>query len=383
MASDTPQACRRPEGGLFVIVFAVFALVAGATLAAATPPPIRTTEQNRIPACVNPERLMAFLRERNSRLDSRYNDIAKWYKTHGETWRVRWDYAFFQMIIETNHLLYRRGNGDAADVKPQQNNFAGLGTTGGGVPGDRYPDVSTGVLAQIQHLVAYSGERLDRPVGPRTQLTQDDIVVISKRLQRPVTFGDLAGRWAVDRRYARSIESVAERFRTSQCSEGNQIAEKARPVVAVEQPAPRRPDKPQVRPEAPAQTTAPEATAQAVVPKLVREPVQVLPSPPPRQGVGRFAAAVVTESATLALPAACRVHAASYVGHGAAAKALLIGATLDGEQHYTALKVLDGFERSMAERFIALRAPGGATLATFESSDQALARAYELCPAAR
>ncbi len=43
---------------------------------------------------------------------------------------------------------------------PRQNNFAGIGTTGGGVPGDSFPDVSTGVLAQMQHLVAYSGEHV-------------------------------------------------------------------------------------------------------------------------------------------------------------------------------------------------------------------------------
>ena len=61
-----------------------------------------------------------------------------------------------------------KGNGRWGDVNPKQNNFAGLGTTGGGVPGDSYPDVNTGVLAQIQHLVVYSGERIDDPVGART-----------------------------------------------------------------------------------------------------------------------------------------------------------------------------------------------------------------------
>ena len=35
-------------------------------------------------------------------------------------------------------------------------NFAGIGTTGGGVPGNSYPDVRTGVRAQIQHLKAYA-----------------------------------------------------------------------------------------------------------------------------------------------------------------------------------------------------------------------------------
>ncbi len=100
---------------------------------------------------------MAFLKMRNGQLAPRYRDIAKWYQHHGEAWRVRWDYAFFQMALETNFLTYRRGNGEPGDVQPAQNNFAGIGATGGGVTGDRFPDVSTGVLAQIQHLVAYSG----------------------------------------------------------------------------------------------------------------------------------------------------------------------------------------------------------------------------------
>ena len=42
------------------------------------------------------------------------------------------------------------------DVSIEQFNFAGIGTTGGGVPGNSYPDVRTGVRAQIQHLKAYA-----------------------------------------------------------------------------------------------------------------------------------------------------------------------------------------------------------------------------------
>ncbi len=105
-----------------------------------------------------------------------------------------------------------------------QNNFAGIGATGGGAPGDRFADVSTGVHAQIQHLVAYSGERLQRPLAPRTILKQGDIVEQSLRLNRPVTFGDLARRWAADRHYARSIEFVADQYRETYCPEDARAA---------------------------------------------------------------------------------------------------------------------------------------------------------------
>ncbi len=197
----------------------VAALVALASVEAAAAPPIRMSNASRVPACVTPERLMAFLVARNQALAPKFRSIAHHYRRHGEAWRVRWDYAFFQMVIETNYLQFRRGNGQPGDVRPWQNNFAGLGTTGGGVRGDAYPDVSTGVLAQIQHLVVYSGERIDNPVGPRTRKTQKDIISFMHRVtrRRPATFQDLSGRWAADRRYGRLIELIAQRFRGQFC----------------------------------------------------------------------------------------------------------------------------------------------------------------------
>ncbi len=197
------------------------ALPAGtaATASASQPlPEIRMHRQNHVPACVTPDRLMAFLATRNGQVEPRYRDIAKWYRHHGEAWRVRWDFAFFQMALETNFLTYRRGNGAAGDVNPRQNNFAGIGATGGGVSGDRFPDVGTGVLAQIQHLVAYSGETIERPVAPRTQLKQGDIVATMHNLRRPIRFSDLARRWAADRNYGASIATIANSFFRDFCS---------------------------------------------------------------------------------------------------------------------------------------------------------------------
>jgi hypothetical protein len=181
---------------------------------------IRTSSASRVPACVQPDRLMAFLATRNPELPPKFRDLSMHYKRHGEAWGVRWDYAFFQMVLETNYLMFRRADGTPGDVRPRQNNFAGLGTTGNGVPGDSYPDVSTGVLAQIQHLVVYSGERIRVPVGIRTRLKQDDILHSSRRIamRRPMSFQDLSGRWASDRKYGRSIEAIAERYRAMFCN---------------------------------------------------------------------------------------------------------------------------------------------------------------------
>ncbi len=63
---------------------------------------------------------------------------------------VRPEVAFVQTMKETNWLQY------GGDASIEQFNFAGLGTTGGGVPGNSYPDVRTGIRAQIQHLKAYA-----------------------------------------------------------------------------------------------------------------------------------------------------------------------------------------------------------------------------------
>ena len=63
---------------------------------------------------------------------------------------VRPEVAFVQTMKETGWLQY------GGDAQIEQYNFAGLGTTGGGVQGNSFRDVRTGVRAQIQHLKAYA-----------------------------------------------------------------------------------------------------------------------------------------------------------------------------------------------------------------------------------
>lgn len=318
--------------------------------ALAAAPAIRTGGANPVPACVTPERLMAFLKARNTDLDPRFNDIARWYKRFGEALRVRWDYAFFQMLIETNYLTYRRGNGKRGDVHPRQNNFAGIGATGGGVPGDSFPDVATGVRAQLEHLVVYSGEQVPDPAAPRTRFAQGDILSWTEPLsrKRPVTFQDLAGKWAVDKRYGRSIELIAERFRDAHCT--GQIAS-----VAVD--AARSSSS---RPQVPAWPSGSvHASAANLIPPRPTPAVRTTAPPEPE-------------------PSVCRVLMASYGG----TKTILIRHVAEDAVEYTALRVLDGFERSMTESYMSAHAPGGTLVGEFPSSDDAFARAYQLCPGA-
>lgn len=232
-------APMRPATLIVCAIIAFFTARAPAAAAAARLPEIRMHRQNGVPACVTPDRLMAFLKMRNGQLPPRYGEIAKWYRHHGEAWRVRWDFAFFQMALETNFLSYRRANGEPGDVRPEQNNFAGIGATGGGVPGDHFADVSTGVLAQIQHLVAYSGEPVERPVAARTKLKQYDIVSVMQRLNRPPRFSDLARRWAADARYASSIALIAESYQRTFCERSiNESAAGAGTQSSLQPPAP-------------------------------------------------------------------------------------------------------------------------------------------------
>ena len=66
---------------------------------------------------------------------------------------IRAEVAFCQAMLETGWLQF------GGDVKADQCNFAGIGATGGGNPGNSFVDVRTGIRAQIQHLKAYANEK--------------------------------------------------------------------------------------------------------------------------------------------------------------------------------------------------------------------------------
>lgn len=63
---------------------------------------------------------------------------------------VRAEVAFAQAMLETGYLSY------GGDVKIEQFNFAGLGATGNGEPGNQFKDVTEGIRAHIQHLKCYA-----------------------------------------------------------------------------------------------------------------------------------------------------------------------------------------------------------------------------------
>ena len=186
---------------------------------AATTPAILTSQSNKVPACVTPAHLMALLEQHNKALPAKLRDIATIYKRHGEELHVRWDYAFYQMLVETNYLKFYAPNGHPGDVSSGQNNFAGLGATGHRNPGESFASVDTGVLAHLQHVRLYSGDPVENPVAERTRLVTDLILPWAQSFKRPVTFTDLTHKWAPSgHSYADAIEGTAEFYRKAYCN---------------------------------------------------------------------------------------------------------------------------------------------------------------------
>jgi hypothetical protein len=205
---------RSLRSGVAVSLLVLFSAAASA----AELPAIKVSETNQVAACATPGRLMSYLRERNPKLNPRYEMLASEYMRSGEELQVRWDYAFFQMLLETGYLTY------GGDVRPDQNNFAGLGATGGGVRGERFKDISTGARAHLEHLLMYSGAHVENPVAERTRNIQEWDVLTSwqKSISGPITFTQLAKKWApTSKRYAADISGIADRFFEGPCKEAD------------------------------------------------------------------------------------------------------------------------------------------------------------------
>src|SRR5262245_3329069 len=431
---------RRRVGAFFL--FAVFA--APLPLAAADLPAIKTTRNNSVPACVTPGRLLAYLESRNPRLDPRFRSIASEYMRIGDALGVRWDYAFYQMLLETGSLSFRDGN-RSGDVKSQQNNFAGLGATGRGERGESFKDIATGVRAHLQHLLLYAGERVDNPVADRTRKVQEWGVLTDwhKGFSRPVTFGDLAAKWAPGTRsYRRMIGGIAERFEDF-CARPDpkpELVQEARKdkrggETKAADPRPERPVGAELAQRAIETGKAEneqkrfalggQAAANPAAATSGSAPFRLLNQPGGESGKDAASSAATAAddggganiargrpagplTAKLAAPgkpekgsnADKTLQTASTAGAAKAAaapatagqkcrvwtasyggqKAMIIRSQGDKIINYTVLDVNEGSETREAEAFISAYAKNGAIAGQFGSQAQALEKAFELCP---
>ena len=94
------------------------------------------------------------------------------------------------------------------DASAGQFNFSGLGTTGGGVAGNSFPDVRTGIRAQVQHLKAYaSSEDLNQAcVDNRFQYVARESAPYVEWLG--IQENPYGGGWAAGRSYGYKLRSL-------------------------------------------------------------------------------------------------------------------------------------------------------------------------------
>lgn len=112
--------------------------------------------------------------------------VGEYYVKWGKYYGIRGDVAFAQSIHETGWFKF------GGDVVPEQNNYAGIGTTGGGVRGQYFKTPEEGVIAQLQHIWAYA----TRDPLPSSPELVDPRFHLVRRGCAP-TWPDLDGKWAV------------------------------------------------------------------------------------------------------------------------------------------------------------------------------------------
>lgn len=405
-------------------------------------PDIRISPNNPVPECVTPGRLLAFLKDRNPQLSERFESVPLEYVRQGEKLGVRWDFAFYQMILETGSLSYRNGS-RAGDVKPSQNNFAGLGATGRGEPGESFKDVATGVRAHLEHLLLYSGEKLDNPTAERTRKVQEWGVLTNwqARFKRPITFADLAAQWAPgSNSYARMLDGISERFQAfceqpdprpelmAQIRRERAMAERATGAtlakraiadgkaeendqrsglggqqVAKTPPTPYKILNPAQDNDSQAADAAPLSTASALAPAAKAEittsatKAAAATNPAARETKSKTPTATAGAKATpdkqqfvvasaagaarpMVPPTAAGQKCRVWTASYGGQKALIIKSIVDKVVNYTVLDVNEGAESREAEAFIAAYAKDGAIAGEFASQSVALDKAFELCP---
>jgi len=400
------------------------AVLSSGAVKAAKLPAIQAGPSNMPPACATPGRLLAFIKDRNASLSPRFSDVALHYMTIGNQLGMRWDYAFYQMLVETGFLTFK------GDVSARQNNFAGIAATGGGVPGESFRSIADGVRAHLQHLLMYAGVRVDEPVAERTGKVQSWGILDDWRanIPGPVRFDHMTRKWSPgDRGYAGDIQAVAERFLSGRCRRPDPAPEM---VAGIRR---RSDDATAARPRGETgnsnSTTKSTTIAQRSIeaakkagigksglgvrpsderitsPGSLSKSVSVLNKPGNdtatdtsnrSQGssndsslanstVGRFASNLFAAMSRTGAPGnkakkskekSCRVWTASYGGQ----KALIIKSVNSDFVNYTVLDVNKGREKREADAYIAAYAKGGETVATYKDSTAALKKAFELCP---
>lgn len=149
---------------------------------------------------------VALIKQNNPkvRLACSVEELVDLYWQEAEREGVRPDLALSQSLVETGTYAY------GGDVHHNQNNFCGLGTTGGGVKGATFKTPELGVRAHIQHLLAYTQKKRPQTkiVDPRYELAHNI------RMERGMvdTWYGLNGTWAMGSLYCEKIMATYQKM---------------------------------------------------------------------------------------------------------------------------------------------------------------------------
>ncbi|MGJ7910752.1 N-acetylmuramoyl-L-alanine amidase [Neobacillus sp. LXY-1] len=150
------------------------------------------------PTFLSPEKMNRFVKSVNP--DS--PDLGNYYYTIGEYYGIRGDVAFAQALHETNFFRF------TGVVKPGQDNYAGIGATGGDNPGASFQTPEEGVIAHFQHLFAYA---TTRPLPSKYPLVDPRFHLVHRG--SAATWISLNGKWAVPgATYGQSVLSLYNRM---------------------------------------------------------------------------------------------------------------------------------------------------------------------------
>ena len=149
--------------------------------------------------------LLKVFTDRNSGKIDKAARLAPLYIKYAKLFNLRADIAWAQMCHETGFLEF------TGDVKPGQNNFAGIGATGGGVPGNSFASEELGVIAHLAHLAWYYypadvNEYCNKSYDPRHFGTTH------LNYTGNTTLGFLNGRWAPGGTYTDKIVLYANQI---------------------------------------------------------------------------------------------------------------------------------------------------------------------------
>jgi hypothetical protein len=150
------------------------------------------------PTQLSAEQMNAFVRTINPNAPL----LGDYYKTFGEYYGIRGDVAFAQAMQETGYFRF------TGDVRSSQNNFAGIGATGGAVRGASFNTPEEGVLAHLQHLYAYA---TTTALPNRYPLVDPRFHLVNRG--SATTWTALNGKWAVPgTTYGQSILNIYRRM---------------------------------------------------------------------------------------------------------------------------------------------------------------------------